>query len=131
MYLLSKKEPGIIKYWAIKKRYGIDTKMSDEKSVISRQLSNDCWISFKDRNIDNYIKLFEVIRTKLNIDFESNLYFVFAEKEEENIYTDEAFESNSENTISKSEYIEEKNKILEEAERVKLLKQAEVFASKF
>ena len=105
--------------------------MSDEKSVISRQLSNDCWISFKDRNIDNYIKLFEVIRTKLNIDFESNLYFVFAEKEEENIYTDEAFESNSENTISKSEYIEEKNKILEEAERVKLLKQAEVFASKF
>ena len=105
--------------------------MSSEKSVISRKLSNGCWILFKDKNIDNYRELFEVIKTKLGIDFESNLYFVFTEKEEENIYTDEAFTDNFEGNVSKSEYAEEKNKMIEEAEMVKLLKKAEVFASKF
>ena len=129
-YFLSKKDSGIIKYWAIKNRYGIQKKKPEDQSVVSRKLSNDCWIVFKNSNsMDYYKKMFEIVKSKLDVDFEQELYFIFKEKDEENTYTDEAFENN--NASDESELVKEKNKMLEEAKTVKLMKKAEGFADKF
>ena len=45
--------------------------------------------------MDYYKKMFEIVKSKLDVDFEQELYFIFKEKDEENTYTDEAFENNN------------------------------------
>ena len=127
MYLLSKKEPGIIRYWAMKNRYGIGLNKASDPSIISKKLSNGCWISFCNRSIENYKELFEALKGKLNIKFESVLYFVFREKEE-NVNLDKDF---SDDTASKNIKDVNKNSILNENEQIKLMDKAEFFASEF
>ena len=122
MYLLSKKEPGFIRYWAMKNRYGIGLNKASDQSIISKKLSNGCWLSFYNRSIEYYKELLEALRGKLNIKFESILYFVFREKE--NVSLDKE-------DISKKVAPKSKDKILSDNDEIKLMDKAEFFASEF
>ena len=70
----------------------------------------------------NYKELLEALRGKLNIKFESILYFVFREKE--NVSLDKE-------NISKKVAPKSKDKILSDNDEIKLMDKAEFFASEF